>query len=75
LATGCGETLWAFNREHIVKLREYVGATLRERTLSSRGGMIANFPQWLRAAKNRDAVLACLTRLEDKLGTIEVSGS
>jgi hypothetical protein len=68
LRTSCrGETLWAYNEEHLTRLRSYVAATLRERTISSRGGMISRLPSWVSAAKNRDAVLSCIDRLERKL--------
>ncbi len=67
LKTSCrGETLWAYNEEHLARLRAYVAATLRERTISSRGGMISKLPSWMSAAKNRDAVLSCIDRLERK---------
>jgi hypothetical protein len=63
----CGETLWAFNEQHIAILRAYIGATLRERTLRYASGMFYKLPTWMTAAKHRDAVLSGLARLEDKL--------
>jgi hypothetical protein len=62
-----GETLWVYNEEHLCRLRAYVAATLRERTISSRGGSIARLPAWMSAAKNRGAVLVAFERLQAKL--------
>jgi len=67
----CSEALWAYDRGHLSILRDYVRATLRERTMGSRGRMIARLPKWLAAGKNRDTVLACLTRLEKKLDAVD----
>jgi hypothetical protein len=64
-----GETLWAYNAEHLDRLRAYVGATLRERTVFSRGGSIARLPAWMSAAKNRRAVLTAFERLQAKIET------
>ena len=63
----CGETLWAFNGEHVAELRAYVSADLRERAFNSQRSMAARLPKWMTAAKNRSAVLRCLDRLTDRL--------
>jgi hypothetical protein len=69
----CGETLWAYNAEHLAKLREYVAANLRQREKS--GGprawsMFARLPQWMSAAKNRETVISAFDRLEQRLGIV-----
>lgn len=70
LQTTCrGETLWVFNRDHLVRLREYVSASLRERrgftySPNLHWSVFSRLPKWLSAAGNRASVLACLQRLE-----------
>jgi hypothetical protein len=65
LQTRCvGETLWAYNEDHVAELAAYVGAQLRERgpwrpTMS----MFARLPRWMKLARNRADVLAGLERL------------
>jgi len=61
----CGHTLWAYNLEHLEYLKDYVEAELRENgpyylSVESR------LPLWIKAAKNRDAVLKAISKLEQK---------
>jgi hypothetical protein len=65
----CGDTLWAYNAKHLKSLRDYVAAGLRERVGVIHWSMFARLPKWISAKKNRDAVLACIDRLEEKLPT------
>ncbi|MEZ4775383.1 MAG: TFIIB-type zinc ribbon-containing protein [Bacteroidia bacterium] len=63
-----GETLWAYNLEHLDFLAAHVGAKLRERNgfrfnVKSVG---ARLPRWMTAAKNRDAVLKAIEKLREK---------
>lgn len=78
-----GELLWAANEEHLAYLEEYVGASLRERpeaVISPMGrrwvgkGLSWQLPDWMKAAKHRDEVLATLARLRATLPT-PASGS
>lgn len=63
-----GETLWAFNAEHLDLLQSYVSATLRERVPErERYTLVERLPAWVKAAKNRDAVLAGIARLRARL--------
>src|ERR1700727_2817009 len=62
----CGDILWAYNATHLRALRDYVAASLRERT-GQHWSMFARLPKWMSAHKNRDAVLACIDRLEKQL--------
>jgi hypothetical protein len=69
----CGQILWAYNAEHLSKLREYVAANLRQKEKSEytrAWSMFARLPKWMSAAKNREAVLSAFNRLEQKLGTV-----
>jgi|SRR5579862_4421524 len=67
----CGQTLWAYNGEHLNKLRAYVAASLRERTANKHLSMFARLPQWMTAGKNREAVLSSINRLEKKLALVK----
>jgi hypothetical protein len=66
----CGGTFWAYNGEHLEKLRQYVSAILRERVVNHHRSTFQRLPKWMTAAKNRDTVLACITKLEAKLESI-----
>ena len=64
----CGETLWAYNEEHLCRLREYVSATLREKRGFAQSprlhrSLFSRLPKWVIARGNRDAVLASIDRL------------
>lgn len=65
----CGEVLWAWNLEHLDLLAAVVGAALRERdrvsTAKSNDTLLGKLPRWVKAAKNREAVLACAGRMRD----------
>ena len=63
----CGETLWAYNKNHLNFLEDYVGAKLRERTPNTNKSLASRLPQWIKSRKNRDEVLKCLKRLRTKL--------
>jgi hypothetical protein len=71
----CGETLWAYNREHLDYLESYVSAGLRERTPGegAPGGTPRNrvlssrLPQWIKSAKNRERILAAIGKLRERL--------
>lgn len=69
LATSVGgETLWAFNAEHLDLLESYVSASLRERVPDRKQySLVEKLPAWVKSAKNRDAVLAGLGRLRERL--------
>lgn len=66
-----GEVLWAYNQEHLAFLRAYVAAPLRERTRDKENKfgyrnllLESRLPKWMISAKNRNAVLAGLVKLE-----------
>lgn len=71
-----GELLWAANEEHLDYLEAYLGATLRERpeaVISPMGrrwvgkGLSWQLPDWMKAAKHRDEVLATIATLRASL--------
>lgn len=63
----CGETLWAYNAEHLSFLEEYVGAGLRESGITGNSTHISRLPLWIKSAKNRDEVLRCIRKLRETL--------
>ncbi|MCA9373825.1 MAG: hypothetical protein R3B71_02800 [Candidatus Gracilibacteria bacterium] len=73
LRTRCGRhELWAINPEHLQYIKEYVSAKLRERTKDPESGwsnqsIESRLPQWIKSAKNRDLVLKCIKKLEERL--------
>ena len=76
LATSCcGETLWAYNEEHLDYLENYVSAALRERASATRmaearirnSSLASRLPGWLTAAKNRKGILAAIAKLRQRL--------
>lgn len=63
-------SIWAYNAAHIAVLKAYVGATLRERSHEAgNASMISRLPAWMKAAKNRDAVIQRLGKLERQLAS------
>ncbi|MGC5326133.1 hypothetical protein [Brevibacillus sp. SYSU BS000544] len=59
----CGNTLWAYNKEHLQYLKEFIGAELRGNghyylSVASR------LPKWLIDKKHRDEVMKCIHKLE-----------
>ena len=52
-----GEILWAYNREHLVFLRGYVGATNRMREPNRNGSLASRLPAWMKSAKHREAIV------------------
>jgi predicted RNA-binding Zn-ribbon protein involved in translation (DUF1610 family) len=63
-----GQTLWAYNHEHLEFLAEHVGAKLRERNTSPRmsRSIGARLPRWMTTAGNREAVLKAIEKLKGK---------
>ena len=68
----CGQVLWALNEKHLNWLEKYVAAALRERKQSpkfswSNKSLASRLPLWMKQAKNREAVLAGVGRLRQRL--------
>ena len=68
--------LWAANEAHLTYLEDYIGATLRERpeaVISPMGrrwvgkGLSWQLPDWMKAARHRDEIMATLTDLRATL--------
>jgi hypothetical protein len=63
----CGELLWARNTSHLEFLANYVAATLREREPNQNGSTVSRLPKWMKSAKNRGAIMACIAHLRETL--------
>ena len=61
-----GNLFWAYNRQHLHAIKEYVGAKLRERQTTTHTTMVEKLPQFIKEAKNRDAILKLIEKLERK---------
>ena len=61
-----GQVFWAFNRQHLLEIRNYVASKLRERQTATHTTMVERLPQFLKAAKNRIAILKALDKLLKK---------
>lgn len=68
----CNKTLWAFNERHLAYIENYVIAGLRERIPSTNNSLASRLPQWIKIAKNRNAILKTTRRLRDLLYKTEL---
>ncbi len=70
----CGQTLWAYNFDHLSFLESYIAAKLRigiiasdSKEVSYRNSTLASrLPRWMIQAKNRDEVLKCIDKLKSQ---------
>lgn len=75
-ASCCGDTLWAYNRSHLEFLRKFVSATRRNRIKDPEHGwsnksLASRLPKWIQIAKNRNAVLKAIGRLESEIQEVD----
>ena len=57
------ELLWAYNRRHLLFLRDYVAADLRQRQPRRKGTLASSLPQWLKSGADREAILKTIEAL------------
>lgn len=55
-----GNTIWAYNREHLTFLLSFVRSTHRHREPNANSTLVSQLPQWMKSAKNRPALVAAL---------------
>lgn len=59
-----GNIIWSFNFSHLTEIRNYVAATLRERTTDRFNmTMVEKLPDFIKMAKNRMEVLKAIDRM------------
>lgn len=69
----CGHTLWAFNLEHLLYIKDFVKAGIRKKTKDNKYGwmnksLISRLPKWIKSGKNREEILKAIKKLEEKCG-------
>lgn len=68
-----GETLWAYNRDHLKFIESFVGAQHRERARDEKSGwknrsLASRLPKWIQSAKNRAEILQTIVKLKEMVG-------
>lgn len=58
-----GTLFWAYNREHLNEIRNYVAAKLRERQTVMYTTMVERLPDFITTAKNRSLVIKTIDKL------------
>jgi hypothetical protein len=58
-----GNTLWAYNREHLSILEAYVRADVRRRAPNWNASLVSRLPRWLKAASMRQVLLRTIDRV------------
>ena len=63
--------LWAYNREHLMLIRSYVEADLRERAnwydTRQKMTLVARLPVWIKRGRNRQELMRAIDRLRVSL--------
>jgi len=62
-----GNVLWANNFEHLDYMKRYIQARLRERNDRKGFTLVEKLPQFIKSAKNREALLKEIEKLERKI--------
>jgi hypothetical protein len=62
-----GREIWVFSSEHLVELKRYVLANLRERGCHGNRSYFMRLPAWIKSAKHRGDVLAAIARIEKRM--------
>ena len=57
---------WAYNKEHLNDIKNYVKAKLRERQTANYTTMVEKLPGFIKDSKNRNLLLKIIDRLERK---------
>lgn len=60
------DIFWAYNRIHLSEIKAYVQANLRERQIRYGTTMVERLPNFIKVAKNREAILKIVSQLERK---------
>ncbi|MEI5906237.1 hypothetical protein WAK64_04010 [Bacillus spongiae] len=67
----CGQTLWAYNKEHLHFMEGYILSTLRERVPNLNQSLASRLPNWMKSAKNREELTNGFKILRKKLAEAE----
>lgn len=69
-ANCCSEKLWAYNKEHLEFIEQYVQAAIRERKPNVNQSLASRLPQWMKRSGNREKILRSVHELKQKLEVI-----
>ncbi len=61
-----GNEFWAYNREHLEFINNYVHAKIRIREPNKNSSLTSRLPNWLLSSKNRQTVLKEINRMQKK---------
>ena len=61
-----GDLFWAYNRAHLLEIKNYVSSKLRERQTTTHTTMVERLPNFIKDAKNRLAIVKAIEKLERK---------
>jgi len=61
-----GNIFWAYNREHLNEIHNYVSSKLREREGTDYTTMVEKLPTFIKAAKNRNGIIKAIEKLMKK---------
>ncbi|GAB7215691.1 hypothetical protein OS42_23020 [Dickeya oryzae] len=61
-------TVWVYSAEHLVHLKEYISAQVRENSAIN-SSYFSRLPAWIKSYKNRETVLKAIKKLEKRLVT------
>jgi ribosomal protein S27AE len=66
----CGHILWSYNHEHLLWLKSYVSAKLREQSKHEEYGwsnrsLASRLPKWIKKKNNREAILSAIEELRN----------
>lgn len=64
----CGQTLWAYNLQHLDFIEEFVSAILRERKPDENYGwsnrsLFSRLPKWMQSRKNREEIIRASAKI------------
>jgi len=59
-----GQAFWAYNREHLTFIKNYVTAKIRIREPNSNRSLVSRLPSWLLSTKNRLAVKKEINKMQ-----------
>lgn len=61
-----GNRFWAYNKDHLEYIEQYVKADLRERHNRKAGTMVEKLPDFIKSGKNRDDLLKLISTMKKK---------
>lgn len=63
----CGHLLWAYNKEHLDLMDNYIHSSLRERIPNINQSLASRLPHWIKSGKNRAELSKGIAKLRNRL--------